>query len=198
MPLAYRFALFVHIAAQLAAIAASTLIHFFQHRVATAERAPEARRWIALIQRTSIAFPIALLLLVATGGYMVSQAWTWSVGWVDAGLVGVAFLFVNGIRFGKQGRATLDALERAGDVPLGSAGAARGRPMARATYANTGVATAVVFVMSLKPGMAGSLAALVVGAIAGQMVGARTLRVASATGSSEDALLDQGPETEPA
>lgn len=198
MTLAYRAALFLHIAALLAAIAASTLLHFLQHRIAASERAPEARRWTALCMRVSIVFPIALLTLVATGGYMVSQAWTWGAGWVDAGLVGVVLLLVNGIRLSKQGRATLGVLEQAGDTPLSGPTAAAKRT-AMATYANTGVAMAVVFVMSLKLGLAGSLAALAIGAIGGAFVGARSVHVAPAgSGAPADSALGGEPDAEPA
>ncbi|MGH7621904.1 MAG: hypothetical protein ACREMU_06155 [Gemmatimonadaceae bacterium] len=198
MTLAYRVALFLHIAALLGAIAASTLLHFFQHRIAASERAPEARRWTALSMRVSIVFPIALLTLVATGGYMVSQAWTWGAGWVDAWLVGAVLLLANGIRLGKQGRATLGALEQAGDRPLSGPTVAAKRA-AMAAYANTGVATAVVFVMSLKLDLAGSLVTLAIGGLGGAFVGARSVRVARAVGDAPaDSALDGEPGAEPA
>ena len=199
MTLAYRLALFLHIAALLAAIGASTLLHFVQHRLAAAERASEAHAWIGLSLRVSIVFPIALLTLVVTGGYMVSQGWTWSAGWVVAGLVGVAILFVNGMRLGARGRATLGRLQRAGDAPLDRSASSEARGTAMTTYANTGIATAVVFVMSLKLGLAASCLALAVGAIAGAALGARSTRGApSSHAVPSDTALDAEREIEPA
>jgi hypothetical protein len=71
----YTLVLFVHISALLAAIAASTLGHFAESRMRTAQSIGELRQWGALVARASKVFPLALLMLVATGAYMVSRAW---------------------------------------------------------------------------------------------------------------------------
>ena len=165
----YQIALSVHLLALLAATAASAIVHLAAARRAAAPSLGAAMEWGRLIGSTSRVFPIAVVTLVATGAYMVVGRWQWSAGWVTAGLCGAFLLLVSGAVVGRRGaaeaRASIERLTQAGrdlpnDVPPD-------RVMALLAEANTGLALAIVLVMTMKPGLAASLAVLAIGAALG-------------------------------
>jgi hypothetical protein len=169
----YGVVLFAHVCALLAAISAGVLSHFSESRLRSAETTAAVRPWAKLLGRLGKVFPVALLVLLASGAYLVHDAWSWSAGWVDASLVGVGLLFASGggvVR--ARGVALRRALMAAGDGPL-PAEVHRlivRHPAAFASWMNTGLALGIVFAMTEKPALSGSAAALVVGAAAGLAV----------------------------
>lgn len=169
----YRLVLFVHLAALLGAIGSSGLVHFAEAQLRAAETAAAARPWAALVGRAAKVFPPALVVLVASGAYLVRSGWTSGSGWIDAGLIGVAVLLVNGAGVvGGRNRALKRALPVAADAPLSPPllRLTRGHAGGVASWANTGLAVGVVFVMTTKPALAGSLASLAVAALLGTAV----------------------------
>jgi hypothetical protein len=82
----YSVALVVHLFALLAAIGASTVVHLAMHRAGSARRAADALPWLGLAHAFSRAFPVSLLLLLASGAWLVHSGWTWDTGFVWAGL----------------------------------------------------------------------------------------------------------------
>src|SRR5689334_15446354 len=139
---AYRIVLFLHFCALLGAMGAGSAAHLAQARMAAASTPAEARTWARLLKKLARVFPLALLALLLTGAYLVHDRWTWDLGWVDAGLVGIALLLVNGR--GVVGRR-LQAVGRAPDAEI--LALARGPLVHSAAWANTGLAVSIVFVM---------------------------------------------------
>jgi hypothetical protein len=128
--------------------------------------------WGALMGTTSRVFPIAVLTLVATGSYMSANHWAWRHGWIEAGFVGSVALLVSGGFLGRRAaaaaRANVHRLQTA-SYELPNDGAPD-RLSAVLSEANTGLALAVACVMTIKPGLAASLATLAVGAVAGASI----------------------------
>ena len=156
-------------------------MHFAAARLRDAETVAVARTWAGVIEKASRVFPIALAALLISGAYLVHRGWSWSTGWIDAGLAGVVLLFALGAGIvGARTRALTRELSAAADGPLGERAAriARQHPGAIASWTNTGLALGVVFVMTTKPALAGSIVALAVAATLGGLVGLR-LREAS-------------------
>lgn len=161
----YKVALFVHLMALLAATAASAIVHLSGHRRAAAPTLRDSMEWGKLMGSTARVFPIAVVTLIATGLYMVAGRWSWSTGWVDAGLVGAVVLLASGAVIGKRGaaeaRAIVARLQKAGhDLPNE---AAPDRVAAVLSEANTWLALSIVLVMTVKPALAGSAAVLAAG-----------------------------------
>jgi hypothetical protein len=166
----YGVVLFAHICALLAAISAGALSHLSEARLQQAESTTALRPWARLLGRLGKVFPLALLVLLASGAYLVHDAWSWSAGWVDASLVGVGLLFANGAGLMRaRGLALRRQLLAAGDgpVPPEVRRLIVRHPAAYASWMNTGLAVGIVFAMTAKPALAGSTAALLVGAVAG-------------------------------
>lgn len=179
--LLYRTVLFVHLLALVAAATASGKIHIALARRAAATSAREALEWAGVAKRIAPVFPVAVILLLATGGYMVSDRtaaqWSWSDAWVQGGAIASVLLLVLGGILGARSAASGRALAgmvgagRANDAPPPLPGA-----IACLSHANTGLALAAVFLMSVKPSsLVATGAALVVGAALGMLYGARTL-----------------------
>jgi hypothetical protein len=117
--------------------------------------------------------------LLGSGAYLVDRSWTWSSGWVVAGLAGVAVLFVVGAGVvGGRSRVLKRALTDAGEgaIPDTVARITREHPGGVASWTNTGLALGIVFVMTTKPALVGSLAALAVAAGLGAAVALRLQR----------------------
>lgn len=178
----YHIALFFHFMALVAASIAAGLSHFGKGRMHAAASVAEARQWLALVASSSKVFPIALLVLIATGGYMVEQTWSWNLGWVDAALAGAILMFLTGAILGTRGRKLGQELGRLAQAPTG--GHAPEIPhdavMDTLSWANTTLALAIVFVMTTKPSLTGSLVALAVGVAVGVALAARPGRAPQA------------------
>lgn len=179
----YGIALFLHLLALLAAIGASAVIALAMHRIRAARVAGEALQWLGTCKAVANVFPVALLTLLASGAYMVHRAWSWDAGWIWAGLAGVVFLGAAGDRL-EGGRAKRIAQALAADpaAPLQGrlAELVRDPVWWTAATVNHAVALAVVFVMATKPGLGGSVAALVVAVAVGAAVAVPLRRPAAA------------------
>ena len=167
---AYYVLLYIHLLALVAASATSSVVHLAQARARRAASVPEIRQWLMLGGSTARIFPIATLTLLVTGALMVSfrGPWSWSAGWVEAGLVAVLFLLLSGPFLGVRGKRAGLSLASLAPGEVERAAAVLHDPVAGAlSWANTGVALGAVYAMAAKPGLAGSLLALVLGAATG-------------------------------
>ena len=169
----YRIALFIHLAALVAAAWASSRTHLAETRAHRAATAGEALQWYMIAGKAARIFPVVIVLLLATGGYMMSRGgYTWRDGWIVTGVLAALLLFAVGGVLGARGRAGARALAQ------GDPGAAPPAPdyvAARLSRLNTGIALGAMFVMVTKPSLVVSLAALVAAAI----IGAVSVRAAA-------------------
>lgn len=176
----YSVVLFLHLCALLGAIGTAALLHFAEIRLRAADSVATIRLWTGLIEKGGKVFPLALLVLLATGAYLVHRGWAWGTGWVVAALVGVGTLFAVGAGLiGGRSRALSRELRCAEDgvVSARLAHLARDHVAGIASWSNTGLALGIVFVMTIKPGLAASLVSLAVAASSGVGVGVLLRRV---------------------
>jgi hypothetical protein len=171
---AYDLVLFLHLGALLAAFSASGIIHFSMLRMRGARTGGEALQWLGACHAVSKVFPVALLTLVGSGAWMVHDLWSWSTGFVDAGLTGAAALFVlGGAVEAARAKKAAAALAAAPGAPVTGAAAALVRDPVwwAASWGSSGLAVGIAFAMVTKPGAAGAFAAIVVAFAAGAAVG---------------------------
>jgi hypothetical protein len=162
----YDIALFAHLVALLAGTTASAVIGLAMRRIRSAATGADALPWHGLCKSTARTFPPAMVVLVATGAYMVHRAWSWSDGWVDVGLAGVVLLGVLGDRV--EGAAAGRIATRLARDPLTPCGDAVLDPVWwTAATVNPALVVGIVFVMSTKPSLGGAIAALAVAAVLG-------------------------------
>lgn len=170
----YSVVLFLHICALLGAIGTAALLHFAESRLRASDSVGAIRIWAGLIEKGTRVFPVALLVLLGTGGYLVDHGWKWSAGWIVAALVGVGVLFVvGGSVIGGRSRALGQELRGIDDgvVTARLSYLARDHVGGIASWSNTGLALGIVFVMTTKPELAGSFAALAAASALGIYVG---------------------------
>jgi hypothetical protein len=114
-------------------------------------------------------FPVAILGLFGTGAYMTSETtfpWSWSTRWIDVGIAALVVLMAQGAGIAERtGHKLGAALQANGPGPLGP----EARRMALhpglwvVEFSNLGIVFGVVWNMTVKPGLGGALAAVLVG-----------------------------------
>jgi uncharacterized membrane protein len=159
----HALALFVHVASAMALFAAlgiegSSLLH--------ARRAPDAggveaalrgMRWVQRVGGPAMGGT------VLAGLYLAGTAWGWRQAWIDVALAGFVLLGAVG---GTMTGARVARLQRNKD-----AGGLRDPVLWWSFTIRLGVLVGIVFLMTVKPGWAGSLTALTAAAAAGLFSG---------------------------
>jgi hypothetical protein len=169
----YDLALFLHLLALLAAIAAATIVHVSMEKIRSSRSGGDALQWLGLAHAFSRVFPVVLATLLGTGWWMVHARWSWHAGFVEAGVTGVVILAVSGsvVAGGRARRIATALAGRPADSLEHAAALVRDPFWWCASWGNTGVALAVVLTMVAKPSPAASFAALGVGLVVGWSVG---------------------------
>jgi hypothetical protein len=160
----YAFVLFLHIVTFAAAYFLGGIATYAALRLRDARTREEAIATLATLQRLGKLFPIAVILLLLTGATLAHWRWSFTDGFVIAGIFGVVAIGVNGGAFiGARERALhglLDA-QRPGSLSEEARAALPNRAWLAAEMLNTAVATGVVLVMVLKPPLLSSLAIVI-------------------------------------
>lgn len=158
----YTIVVFIHIAAAVMLLATSILGEPAVR--AAARRATdtrELRAYLAVGHPMSMISPVAAVVLLASGIYLSSLGSFWALGWVQ---VAVAFWVVNSVLAGAVMKPAMKRVEAeattAGDGAVGPP-LDRVRRSPGWTWSVDLMAAndaAVLYLMTLKPGLAGSLA----------------------------------------
>ena len=161
----YHTVLYLHLLSLLFAFVAVAIMGLCLFRLRAAETLAEAGPWGMLAGKTEKLFPVAILGLFVTGAYMTTDVWTWSTGWIDVSIAGLALLALQGpVVAGARAKALEHALVTNGPGALGE----DARRMTRdpllwiITFASPGIALGITWNMTQKPGVAASIAAIVV------------------------------------
>jgi hypothetical protein len=166
----YHIALYIHLLALVSAACASSLVHFAEARRGKAVTPGEALQWHRLVGVTSRTFPIAILLLLATGSYMVSTSGNalWATGWVKAGVIVSVLLFVVGGVIGARAKRMSRTLaELAQSQPAAAHFPRHDSVIHMLSWLNSGMAVGIVGVMAMKPSVVGSTAIVAAAALLG-------------------------------
>ena len=183
----YTIALFAHI---LGALGLFFLIGTEQLLLAGLRRArttAQVRTLLDLGRMIDKGHPPVVLALLGGGLYLTVTAWGWRVAWIDLSLaLTVAIAILAGVTGARNTAALARALAAAPDGAVSGALAAR---IADPSYtllsrALTGLAVGIVFLMTIKPGLEGSLAALGIALALGLAAGMLARGAAHATGES--------------
>jgi hypothetical protein len=159
----YHLALFVHISGAVLFFIGLGLNWLGLNRLRRAERVEQVREVSALLHVLHRLFPISVVLLMGGGLYMTITVWGFALAWLDAALVTLPVLpivgpLVNGRRLTRIRQA---ALTQPDGLLAASLRAQTTDPVL--VFWSRLVALLgwwVVFLMTLKPDLAGTLAAL--------------------------------------
>jgi hypothetical protein len=166
----YRTVLFFHIVALAIGLSAGTVLVLSLFRLRDATTLADAAPWGAVAGHTEKVFPVAILGLFVTGGYMTSDVWSWSTSWILVSFIGLAVLAVGAAVVGTRASKMLErALEENGPGALGDAARRMTRhPILWVTeFGNLGVVFGIIWNMTQKPGTVESIAAILVGYVIG-------------------------------
>jgi hypothetical protein len=139
-------------------------------RLRSARTLADATPWAKVADQVGWVFPLSILALLATGAYMTSDSWTWSTGWIDISIAALILVSLQGpIVAGPRSRALKLALDESGPGPLDQPVRAltQDTTLWIVIFANPGIVLAITWNMTAKPGVAGAIAAVVVGYAAG-------------------------------
>jgi hypothetical protein len=167
----YSIFLFLHIVGALGIFAGLAIEQAALFNLRRASTNAQAREWLSLL-RTLQRFlgPSALVLLV-TGIYMMATRWSHQA-WAGLGLVGMILMaligaLVTGRRMKPIGQAVFTS---DGALPVSLRDRLSDPVLRLSAWVRLGLALGLVFNMSVKPGTAGAVAALIVAAALGVLV----------------------------
>ena len=165
----YHYVLYVHLLSLFVGIGAGAVLLACLLRLRAARTLEQAVPWGMMAGQVGKFFPVAILGLFGTGAYLTSETtfpWSWSTRWIDVGIAALVVLFVQGAGIAERtGHKLGAALQANGPGPLGP----EARRMALhpglwvVEFSNLGIVFGVVWNMTQKPGLGGSLAAVLVG-----------------------------------
>jgi hypothetical protein len=168
----YSIALFLHFLGLITLFGAFAIYLRTGARLRAATAMEEAHSCLGLLESTNPMFPAGLMLLLASGVVMLITRWRSAQPWIVVGLVGlVAITAIGGVVSSRQLRAIRDAApadERSISAELERAIANRAPWLVTAALA--GGALGIVWVMTIKPGWVGSIAAVTIATVLGAFV----------------------------
>jgi hypothetical protein len=161
----YLIALFVHITGAIALFISLGLEWLGINRLRQAERVEQVRETSALLRVLGTLFPVSTVLLLGGGLYMAITVWGFALAWLDAALVGVIAMTVLGNVVSARRLATIGQtafLEPVG--PLSTRLRALTTDPVLAFWSQLSVLLGwwIVFLMTLKPALLGTLVSFVV------------------------------------
>lgn len=169
----YHYVLYVHLLALFIGIGAGAVLLVCLLQLRAARTFEQALPFGIVAGKVGKFFPIAILGLFGTGAYMTSESgspWTWSTRWIDVGIAALVVLLVQGAGIAERtGHKLGAALQANGPGPLGP----EARRMALhpglwvVEFSNLGIVFGVVWNMTEKPGLGGSIASVVGGYLVG-------------------------------
>ena len=165
--MAYDVAVYLHLLSLFGLIGAITTVVLSNFRLRAAGSFSEAAQWARLIDQASWAFPVAILGLVASGAYLTTERWTWSTPWIVVSIAGLIVDTLQGpLIAGPRAKALRDALTvdaATGVLDSRVRRLANDRVLWVVLFANPGIVLAITWNMTMKPGTAEAVAAILVG-----------------------------------
>jgi hypothetical protein len=172
----YHYVLYVHLLSLFVGIGAGSVLLACLFQLRAARTVEQAGPWGMMAGKVGKFFPVAIIGLFATGLYLTTEKtfpWSMSTGWVDVGIAALVLLTIQGAGIAERtGHKLGAALQANGPGPLG--------PEARrmtlhpglwvVEFSNLGIVLGVVWNMTQKPGLGGSIAAVVVGYAVGAVL----------------------------
>jgi hypothetical protein len=165
----YTIALFIHIVGVLGIFTSVALELASLFGLRRARLMEEVRAWASLHQVIAWAFPLAALLTLGAGLFMALDTWGWKVPWIDVAFFAFIAMGLHGrfnVRRHQQlHRAMGEALS--GPVPAELFPHLNDPVLWSSTLLLTAIGLGVIFLMTVKPDLLGSLIALAIAIIVG-------------------------------
>jgi len=158
----YNIVLFVHVAGAIGYSAGTLVALLGLGSLRRARKVGEVRSSLELQEKTGLVSGISLLLTIFAGLFLAGNAWGFRTGWIDVTLGSLVLLFIFGVLMGRRRHAILTQANELPDGPLPASLEARIHDpwMAMGIYLLVAVVLGILFLMTVKPSLVGSLVAI--------------------------------------
>jgi hypothetical protein len=175
----YQIALFIHILGALSFFIAIGVVYASVLGIRRAQTVQPLKLWTgAAIPAMRVIFPIAGLVILVAGLYMVATEWQNQTGWATVALIALIALSIASALL--QGRRITALAQQVAGQPDAApmTGALQAQAHDAVTWvsvnASAAFAIGIVYLMTLKPDVVGSLIALGVALVVGLVFGLLT------------------------
>ena len=194
----YTIALFLHVSGAIGYFIGIGTWLFGLSALRRAQRVEQVRALTNLVGRSGPLIGISVLLILATGLYMALTTWSLKTGWIEVALVSLVLIVPLSTAFIEPRRRAIERLAReAPDGPLPQELEQRTHDPVLLTALQTVAALllGIVFLMTTKPELTGSLIVMAVALALGLTSGVLVSRPRRTRG--QGAVADANPEREP-
>jgi hypothetical protein len=178
----FGFVLFLHITVAIVAFMMAGVLHAALQALARADDVREMRPWGRLIHLLDPLFPIAALLLLGFGAWLIHLSKGrigWGDGWLLTSLIALIVIEgLSGVLIAPKAKAAVKLIEAAPDGPVSQElrRLAIDPTVWHVSHTATFGFTAVVFLMSVRPTGPISPILVIAGVVVGVLVSAAQLR----------------------
>jgi uncharacterized membrane protein len=166
----YTIVLFLHICGAIGYFIGMGTWLFSLSALRRADRVEQVRALTRLIGRTGPFFGISVLLILATGLYMAITAWGLQTGWILVALISLILIAPLGTAFIEPRRRTIDRLAQEasnGPLPQSLEQSIHDPVLQTAAQTITVLLLGIVFLMTNKPSLIGSLIVMAIALVLG-------------------------------
>jgi hypothetical protein len=181
----YNIVLFLHVSGAIGYFVSIGTWLFAFSALRRAQRVEQARALTNLAGRLGPLFGISVLLILATGLYMAVTAWGLQTGWILVALISLVLIAPLGTALIEPRRRAIDRLaQEAPDGPLPQALEQRTHDpvLLAALQTVAALLLGIVFLMTTKPALIGSLIVMAVALVLGLASGVLVSRPTRARG----------------
>jgi Predicted integral membrane protein (DUF2269) len=183
----YTIALFFHVSGAIGYFISMGTWLLALAALRRAQRVEQVRTLTHLIGRLGPLFGISVLLILVTGLYMAITAWSLLTGWIVVALISLILIAPLGTAFIEPHRRTIDRLAQEapdGPLPQSLEQHTHDPVLLTALQTVTILLLGIVFLMTNKPSLTGSLIVMVVALVLGLVSGVIVSRVTRNRGQS--------------
>jgi hypothetical protein len=193
----YTIVLFFHVSGAIGYFIAIGTWLFGLAGLRRAQRVEQVRALSHLVGRLGPLFGISGLLIIVTGLYMAITAWGLLTGWILVALISLLLIAPLSTAFIEPRRRTIDRLaQEAPDGPLPEAleQSTHDPVLSTALQTVTALLLGIVFLMTTKPALLGSLIVMAIALVLGLASGSLFSRRKGAGWQREVAAVNRGSE----
>lgn len=167
MPL-YSSILFIHVLAAMGVAAAISLLIHGEIMAQRAQSPAELRGVAEKEARTASALKALVPVLALTGLYMAWAAWSLRAPWVILALLTLAYLAISGpLLFGRRMQRAVDMAMAAGSITTAVRDTLEDPMFTVLKHTRVALLVMLIYLMTVKPGLVGTLAALAAALVLG-------------------------------
>jgi hypothetical protein len=166
----YTIVLFLHVSGAIGYFVGMGAWLFGLATIRRAQRVEQVRSLVQLVGLSGPLLGISVLLLLAAGLYMALTTWSLLTSWIVVGLISLVLLAPLGTALLEPRRRVIDRLARKapdGPLPEDLERSIRDPVLLTAPQTLTALLLGVVFVMTTKPSLVGSLIVMAVALVLG-------------------------------